>query len=132
MLFAIRHRYGKVLHTVDVGDRRVEPYAPDLRGIDLSNLDLSGAQLSFSKLDRLLGANLQGSDLSSAKISGSIAYTNLAECDLSGSDLSEVTDAYPVAFDRHTRLESAKGINPGSELDYMRNEIVFTRRKHFR
>src|SRR5260370_37834997 len=130
MLFSIRNLAGKVIHQVDVGDRRVEMHAPDLRGCDFTNVNLQGAQLSFAKVDRLLGAKLKDADLRGAVVAGSLSYTDIAGCDLSEADLSGITDAYPVNVDKHTRLCGATFAH--EELREMANEIVWARRRHFR
>jgi len=39
-----------VIHEVDVGDRKIELHAPDLRGISLENAPLNGADLRNANL----------------------------------------------------------------------------------
>jgi uncharacterized protein YjbI with pentapeptide repeats len=79
--FHIRHQFsGKVLHTVDAGDRPIELYAPDLRGVSLENANLVGADLRHANL---AGVCLRGARLREADLS----YANLGGADLSYSDL---------------------------------------------
>jgi len=48
MKFPIRHQFsGQALHLVEVGDRKIKLFAPNLSGCDLGNLDLNYADLSL-------------------------------------------------------------------------------------
>jgi hypothetical protein len=69
------------IHEVEVGDRKIELYAPDLRGVSLENAQLNGADLRY--------ANLSGVSLRGARLRGAILdHSNLSGADLSYTDLS--------------------------------------------
>jgi uncharacterized protein YjbI with pentapeptide repeats len=87
-VFAIRHRFtGKILHSVEIGDRHVELYAPDLRGLDLVNLILNGADLACANLAR---ANLRGTKLREADLCrANLQNADASYCDFTSADLRE-------------------------------------------
>ena len=84
MKYPIRHQFsGRVLHLVEVGDREIELYAPDLRGVSLENAQLNGADLRYANLS---GVCLRGARLREAM---------LEYADLSGADLTYATCGSP-------------------------------------
>jgi uncharacterized protein YjbI with pentapeptide repeats len=122
----IRELYtGKILHSIDVGDRRADPFPLVLANMDLSNLVLNRADLQWANLTNanLLGTKLKGASLFHANLTGA----DIRYCDISGSDLREailenVAD-YPVNADRHTNFFEAR-IDPGSELATMSKAVL--------
>ena len=133
--YSIRDRFSdKVLHIIDIGDRRIELHAPDLRGVNLMNLDLRGAQLSWANLEGaiLLGSNLREADLSHANLRGAdLRYTDLTQTDLTDANLEGV-DTYPCNVSKRTKFQGAR-IDMASELEMARKEIAEVNRwKDFR
>jgi uncharacterized protein YjbI with pentapeptide repeats len=62
----IRELYtGKILHSIDVGDCRVDPFPLELAKVDLSNLVLNRADLQWANLTN---ANLRGTKLKGASL----------------------------------------------------------------
>jgi uncharacterized protein YjbI with pentapeptide repeats len=88
---------GKVLHTVDVGDRHIDLFAPDHRGADLTNAWLRGADLSGANLE---SAILLRADLTeSCPRNANLRNLDARYCDFTRADLREAilenVDVYP-------------------------------------
>ena len=86
-----------VAHQVDVGDRRIDLFAPDLRGVDLTNAWLRGADLQGANLEGaiLLGADLTEANLERANLKNVDArYCDFAKTNLRGTNL-ENAQMYP-------------------------------------
>jgi len=91
-----------VIHEVEVGDRKIELHAPDLRGISLENAQLNGADLRHANLSGvcLRGACLHGAILDRADLSGAdLTYTNLSGASLREANLNG-TSFYPAETNR--------------------------------
>jgi hypothetical protein len=127
----IRELYiGKILHSIDVGDRRVDPFPLDLRNRDLSNLLLNGADLQWANFEgsNLRGTKFKGADLSHANLrNADIRYCDLSEADLREADLTGA-EIYPCGYNKRTKLWATK-IDPDSELSTMSQAIVTARLK---
>jgi hypothetical protein len=86
-----RDRLGRtVIHEVEIGDRKIELHAPDLRGISLENAHLNGADLRFANLSGvcLRGARLREAILDHANLGGAdLSYTDLSGASLREADL---------------------------------------------
>jgi len=123
MKFPIRHQFsGQVLHLVEVGDRKIEFYAPDLRGCDLGNLDLSYADLSNANLEgsNLVGAKLRGANLRNANLRN----VNASYCDFHSADLRETNLCGTLLYPTETIGAKFYGVKfaPDSEAaEYSRN-----------
>src|SRR6266480_742589 len=122
----IRELYtGKILHSIDVDDRRVDPFPLDLANMDLSNLVLNRADLEWANLTNanLCGTKLKGATLFHANLTGA----DMRYCDLSKADLREAkltgTETYPCGHDKKTKFWGAR-IDSGSELATMSQEIT--------
>ena len=130
MIFPIRHRFsGKVLHSVDVGDRHMPVAAPDLRGMNFMNANLCGAELCFANLENaiFLGADLREADLRNANLRNA----DMRYCDFTGADLRESNlenaEVYPSQVCK-TSFWGAR-ITPGSDVaELCRLSIVEARR----
>ncbi len=121
---------GKILHSIDVGDHRADPFPLDLRNQDLSNLVLNGADLSWANLEgsNLRGTKLKGADLSHANLKNAdIRYCDFSKANLEDACLENV-DGYPLNADKYTKLWGAR-IDSGSELATMSQAIVTARLK---
>ncbi len=125
--YSIRHRFSdKVLHVVQLGDRKVELSAPDLSGLDLSNLILNDANLCAANLEgsNLRGTKLAGADLQRANMRGcDIRYSDLSGADLREADLTGA-EVYPANVNKKTKFWDAVGIDSGSELATMYQAIT--------
>jgi len=90
----------KTFYEIDVGHRRIDLFAPDLRGVDLTNAWLRGADLAGANLEGaiLLGADLTEACLRNANLRNVDArYCDFAKADLRGANL-ENADVYPSQF----------------------------------
>ena len=87
-VYSIRDRFsGQILHTIEVGKRKIELYAPDLRGVDLSNLILNGADLAWANL---AGVNLRGTKLREANLfHANLQNADASYCDFRSANLRE-------------------------------------------
>ncbi len=123
--YSIRHRFSdKVLHVVQLGDRKVELSAPDLSGLDLSNLILNDADLQWTNFEgsNLRGTKFKGADLSHANLKNAdIRYCDFSKANLENACLENV-DGYPLNADKYTKLWGAR-IDPDSELATLSREI---------
>jgi hypothetical protein len=92
-------RLGRMVkHEVEVGDRHIDLFAPDLRGADLTNACLRGANLSGANLEGaiLLGADLTEACLQRANLKGAdLRYCCFMKADLRESNL-EGAQMYPA------------------------------------
>jgi len=129
VIFSIRALGGKVIHEVEVGDRKIV-FPPDLRGVNLTNACLRGAVLPDANLE---GAILIGADLSEANLrkanlkDADLRYTNLKGTDLREANLRDV-DIYPSQIWK-TDFWGAR-ITPGSELENLLRQSLIEWR-HF-
>jgi hypothetical protein len=125
----IRELYtGKILHSIDVGDRRVDPFPLDLANMDLSNLVLNRADLEWANLTN---ANLRGTKLKEATLfHADLTGADMRYCDVSKADLREAilenVDGYPLNADKHTKFWDAK-IDSNSELSTLSASIMTAR-----
>ena len=121
MIYGIRTVGDSVIHEVDIGDRKIELCAPDLRCLDFTNANLRGANLSGANLE---GAILLGADLTEACLrNANLRNVDARYCDFTKADLREANlenaDVYPSQFLK-THLWGAR-ITSGSDLaDYYR------------
>jgi len=95
--YEIRTLGGKVIHEVEVGDRKIA-YPPDLHGLDFTNASLRWADLQGVNLEGaiLLGADLAESNLQHANLKNVDArYCDFTKADLRESNL-ENTQMYPA------------------------------------
>jgi Pentapeptide repeats (8 copies) len=95
--YEIRSLGGKVIHEVEVGDRKIA-YPPDLHGLDFRNANLRWADLQGVNLEGaiLLGADLAESNLQHANLKNVDArYCDFTKADLRESNL-ENTQMYPA------------------------------------
>jgi len=125
----IRELYtDKVLHSIDVGDRRVDPFPLNLSNQDLSNLVLNNADLQWANLD---GCNLRGTKFKGANLfHANLKNADIRYCDFSQADLREAclenADGYPLNADKFTNFWAAK-IDPNSELSALSASITTAR-----
>jgi uncharacterized protein YjbI with pentapeptide repeats len=126
-----------VTHEVEVGDRHIDLFAPDLRGVDLTNAWLCGADLSGANLEGavLLGADLTEACLQRANLKNAdlryccfmkadLRETNLEgaqmypaetiEAKFYGAEFSANDDAAEYARIAQEEMCRRMGINPGS------------------
>jgi hypothetical protein len=84
--YEIRTLGGKVIHEVEVGDRKIA-YPPDLRGLDFTNANLCGAQLSDANFE---GAILLGADFTEACLhKANLKNADARYCDFTKANLRE-------------------------------------------
>src|SRR6266403_2923520 len=126
MMIHIRELYtDKVLHSIDVGDRRIDPFPLNLSNQDLSNLVLNNADLQWANLE---GCSLRGTKFKGANLShANLKNADIRYCDFSQADLREAnltgTDIYPCGYDKFTKYWAAR-IDPNSELSALSASIT--------
>jgi hypothetical protein len=109
------------LHLVEVGDREIELYAPDLRGVSLENAQLNGADLRHANLSGvcLRGARLREAMLEYADLSGA----DLSYCDLRGAHLENANLVGAILYPAETikaKFYGAKFLPDSDAADYAR------------
>lgn len=113
--YAIRTLGDKVIHEVEVGDRKIV-FPPDLHGLDFTNANLRGAWLPDANLE---GAILLGADLTEACLRrANLRNVDARYCDFTKADLREANlenvDVYPSQFFRTNFWEAR--MTPGSDV----------------
>jgi len=114
-----------IFHEVEVGDRKIELYAPDLRGVSLENAQLNGADLRHANLSGvcLRGAKLREAILDHADLSGA----DLSYCDLRGAHLENANLVGTLLYPAETMKAKFYGAKfaPDSDVaEYMRIDLV--------
>jgi hypothetical protein len=97
VIFSIRTLGGKVVHEVEVGDRKIV-FPPDLHGLNFTNANLRGADLRGVNLEgaTLLGADLTEACLQCANLKGAdLRYCCFRKADLREANL-ESAQMYPA------------------------------------
>jgi Pentapeptide repeats (8 copies) len=110
-----------VFHEVEIGDRKIEVHAPDLRGVSLENAWLNGADLRCANLVGacLRGARLREADLSHADLSGA----DLSYCDLRGAHFENANLVGTILYPAETigaKFYGAKFTSDSDAADYVR------------